>query len=379
MTTTHEAPAPGAIRSLIPARIDRLPWSPFHTRMVIALGVAWILDGLEITVASAVADVLTEPDDAAACPRPRPALIATVYLLGEVVGALFFGRLSDKLGRRKLFIITLAVYLVGSGLTALTLGNGAGLARLPVRHPVHRRHGHRRRVRGDQLRDRRADPRPVPRPGRHRGQRHLLGRRDHRHAGHATSSSTSLSAERRLAARLPARPGAGPGDLWSSAGTCRRARAGRSCTAARQEAEETIDYIEHEVEQRRRELPPVRREQGHRDQADRAHRLPRAGPGAVQGVPEAVGARRDADDHPVVPLQRDLLHLHAGAEATSTASPATTAPLFLIAFAVGNLAGPLTLGHLFDTIGRKKMIAGTYILSGRAAGDHARCCSRPAC
>jgi len=51
----------GVIRSLIPARIDRLPWSPFHTRMVIALGVAWILDGLEITVASAVADTLTEP------------------------------------------------------------------------------------------------------------------------------------------------------------------------------------------------------------------------------------------------------------------------------------------------------------------------------
>ena len=61
MTTTHEAsaPTPGAIRSLIPARIDRLPWSPFHTRMVIALGVAWILDGLEITVASAVVATLT--------------------------------------------------------------------------------------------------------------------------------------------------------------------------------------------------------------------------------------------------------------------------------------------------------------------------------
>ena len=50
------------IRSLIPARIDRLPWSPFHTRMVVALGVAWILDGLEITVASAVADTLTQPE-----------------------------------------------------------------------------------------------------------------------------------------------------------------------------------------------------------------------------------------------------------------------------------------------------------------------------
>ena len=62
MATTQEASAPGVIRSLIPARIDRLPWSPFHTRMVIALGVAWILDGLEITVASAVVDKLTEAD-----------------------------------------------------------------------------------------------------------------------------------------------------------------------------------------------------------------------------------------------------------------------------------------------------------------------------
>ena len=62
MTTTNEAPAPGAIRSLIPARIDRLPWSPFHTRMVVALGVAWILDGLEITVASSVVEVLTQPE-----------------------------------------------------------------------------------------------------------------------------------------------------------------------------------------------------------------------------------------------------------------------------------------------------------------------------
>ena len=73
MTTTHEAsaPAPGAIRSLIPARIDRLPWSPFHTRMVIALGVAWILDGLEITVASAIAETLTEPTTARPVARPR--------------------------------------------------------------------------------------------------------------------------------------------------------------------------------------------------------------------------------------------------------------------------------------------------------------------
>src|SRR5688572_7925957 len=100
MSTTHEAsaPAPGAIRSLIPARIDRLPWSPFHTRMVAALGTAWILDGLEITVASAVVGTLTS-EDTLALSGTKVGLLATVYLLGEVFGALFFGHLSDRLGR----------------------------------------------------------------------------------------------------------------------------------------------------------------------------------------------------------------------------------------------------------------------------------------
>jgi MFS family permease len=111
------------VRSLIPARLDRLPWSSFHTRIILALGVAWLLDGLEITVASAVAETLTEPDTLGLS-SATVGLAATVYLLGEVVGALFFGRLSDRLGRRKLFMITLGVYLGGSGLTAFTLGSG---------------------------------------------------------------------------------------------------------------------------------------------------------------------------------------------------------------------------------------------------------------
>ena len=122
---TTSAPTPGVVRSLIPARIDRLPWSSFHTRMVVALGVAWILDGLEITVASSVTDVLTHPETLALS-STAAGLVASVYLAGEVVGALFFGRLSDKLGRRNLFMITLGVYLIGSGLTALTLGNTPG-------------------------------------------------------------------------------------------------------------------------------------------------------------------------------------------------------------------------------------------------------------
>src|SRR5438270_5990090 len=115
--------SPARIRTLIPARIDRLPWSRFHTRFVVALGVAWVLDGLEITVASAVAGVLSTKQTLGMSSTAVGA-IASVYLAGEVVGALGFGRLSDKLGRRNLFMVTLGVYLVGSGLTALTMGSG---------------------------------------------------------------------------------------------------------------------------------------------------------------------------------------------------------------------------------------------------------------
>jgi MFS family permease len=124
MTATPETASPG-IRSLIPARIDRLPWSRFHTRLVVALGVAWVLDGLEITIASNVGPTLTQ-SSTLHMSASAVADIATWYLIGEVIGALFFGQLSDKLGRKNLFLVTLAVYLVGSGLTALTPKGGTG-------------------------------------------------------------------------------------------------------------------------------------------------------------------------------------------------------------------------------------------------------------
>src|SRR5947209_4708210 len=114
-----------AIRSTIPARLDRLRWSPFHTRMVIGLGVAWILDGLEITVASSIVGVLTQ-GNTLHLTTAQAAAIGSVYLIGEVLGALLFGKLADKLGRRSLFMVTLGVYLLGSGLTAFTLGTGTG-------------------------------------------------------------------------------------------------------------------------------------------------------------------------------------------------------------------------------------------------------------
>src|SRR3984885_14310411 len=126
MVTSSQPARSGTIRSLIPARIDRLAWSRFHTRLVIALGVAWVLDGLEITIAANVGPDLTDKA-ALGLSASSVADIATWYLIGEVIGALFFGQLSDKLGRRNLFMITLSVYLVGSGLTALTMAGSGGV------------------------------------------------------------------------------------------------------------------------------------------------------------------------------------------------------------------------------------------------------------
>src|SRR6478735_4367439 len=97
----------GVIRSLVPARMDRLPWSAFHWRVVIALGITWILEGVEIGLASAIGGILSNPAYKGGTLHIDAAMVGyagTVYLIGEVIGALYFGRQADKLGRRRLFI-----------------------------------------------------------------------------------------------------------------------------------------------------------------------------------------------------------------------------------------------------------------------------------
>ncbi|MFN3351734.1 MFS transporter, partial [Pseudorhodoplanes sp.] len=103
----------------IPARLDRLPWSRFHTLVVAALGITWIFDGLEVTLAGALAGALRE-SPVLKFSSTDIGIVGSAYLAGAVIGALFFGWLTDRFGRKKLFFITVAVYLVATAATAFT-------------------------------------------------------------------------------------------------------------------------------------------------------------------------------------------------------------------------------------------------------------------
>ena len=109
----------GIVETDIPARLDRLPWARFHTLVVVALGITWILDGLEVTVAGAISGALKD-SPTLRFTNTDVGLAASAYLAGAVLGALFFGWLTDRYGRKKLFFITLAVYMTATLATALS-------------------------------------------------------------------------------------------------------------------------------------------------------------------------------------------------------------------------------------------------------------------
>ncbi|MFF0761734.1 MFS transporter [Streptomyces sp. NPDC003328] len=115
------APRPGTVTSAIPARLDRLPWSRWHWTIVIGLGTVWILDGLEVTVVGNIAGRLSEPGSGLPISSGQvTGIAAALYVAGACSGALFWGRLTDRYGRKNLFMITLAVYLAATALTAVS-------------------------------------------------------------------------------------------------------------------------------------------------------------------------------------------------------------------------------------------------------------------
>ncbi|MEW1866154.1 MFS transporter [Streptomyces sp. NBC_00669] len=124
MATSAPDPSPTdgpTITTDVPARLDRLPWSRWHWMIVIGLGTVWILDGLEVTIVGNIAGRLSEPGSGLSVTSSEiTGLAAALYVTGACVGALFFGWLTDRFGRRKLFMVTLAVYLGATAMTALS-------------------------------------------------------------------------------------------------------------------------------------------------------------------------------------------------------------------------------------------------------------------
>jgi MFS family permease len=356
MTQTQEAPA---IRSLIPARIDRLPWSRFHTRMVMALGVAWILDGLEITIAANVGPDLTQKTTLHMS-AGGVADIATWYLIGEIIGALFFGQLSDKLGRRNLFMVTLGVYLVGSGLTAATPVGGHWFLFLYATRIIAGSG-----IGGEYAAINSAIDEMIP--AKYRGTVDLAVNGTY-WAGAILGTVVTLWVLNNVAPDLGWRYAYLVGPVLALIIIYVRRNLPESprwqIMHGREEAAEaSIAEIEADVERTKGALPPVDESQAIDIRPTEKIGYLRLLKVLFQHYPgrSVLGASLMITQS----FLYNAIFFTSGLvlEFFFKVSPTDTGYYFF-AFAAGNLLGPLTIGRLFDTIGRKKMISGTYIISG---------------
>lgn len=358
--STATRTTPDRYRSTIPARIDRLPWSGFHTRVVLALGVAWVLDGLEITVASAVAGVLGEKATLDMS-STFIGLVATVYLVGEVVGALVFGRLSDRLGRRNLFMVTLGVYMFGSGLTAATWN--ASLAAVLFLYATRFVAG--MGIGGEYAAINSAIDEMIP--ARYRGRVDVAVNGTY-WAGAIIGTLGELLLLNVWNPTIGWRVGFLIGPVLAVVILLVRRNLPESprwqiVHGQGERAEQSISSIEAQVSASGHEIAPVGENQaieiepsGRYGYLTLLRVLFRQYPSrAVLGASLMITQSF---------LYNAIFFTYTLVLTKFYDVNASSAPWFLIAFAVGNLAGPLTIGRFFDTWGRKSMIAGTYILSG---------------
>ncbi|HYK26917.1 MAG TPA: MFS transporter [Streptosporangiaceae bacterium] len=362
MATTQQQAAShgaGAIRSLIPARIDRLPWSKFHTRLVIALGVAWVLDGLEITIASNVGPDLTEKT-ALHLSASSVADIATWYLIGEVIGALFFGQLSDKLGRRNLFMVTLGVYLIGSGLTAITPAGGKWFIFLYATRVIAGTG-----IGGEYAAINSAIDEMIP--ARFRGRVDLAVNGTY-WAGAFIGTLVTLFLLNNLAPNTSWRLAYAVGPALALVIIIVRRGLPESprwqiMHGRENKAEASIAEIEDHVKATKGELPPPSEDQAIEIRPTDSigflaltrvlftHYPKRAIYGAVLMITQSFLYNAIFFTYGLV------LEFFFHVKTTSTG-------YYFLAFAAGNLLGPFILGPLFDSIGRRKMISSTYLIAG---------------
>ncbi len=337
----------------IPARLDRLPWSRFHWLVLLGLGTVWVLDGLEVTIVGVIGPRLTSEAGGLNLTDSEVGLAAGIYVLGACIGALFFGHLTDRYGRKKLFLATLALYLAATVATAFSFepwyfflcrfftGAGIGGEYAAINSAI------------DELI-----------PARLRGRIDLI-----------INGSYWLGTIFGALVAIPLlNPEVLPEDLGWRLLFGLGAILGIGILLIRrlvpesprwlfihgkdEEAEKIVTGIERSVHQ---DLPKVDQritvnQRDHTPLSEVAVTLVKRYPRrTVVGLSLFVGQAF---------LYNSIFFTYALVLATFFGVPDGSTPWYLIPIAIGNFLGPLLLGHFFDSIGRRPLIAGTYVLSG---------------
>jgi MFS family permease len=350
-TKASDIVPPGIVETDVPARLDRLPWTRFHTLVVVALGVTWLLDGLEVTLAGSVAGALRS-SPVLAMSDVEVGLSASCYVAGAVLGALVFGWLADRYGRKRLFNVTLGVYLVATALTAFAWDfasfalfrflTGAGIG-------------------GEYTAINSAIQELIP--ARYRGRVDL-----------AINGSFWIGAALgAVGALVLLSPGLLPPDMGWRAAFGIGAALGLVIVYLRRylpesprwlmthgrlaEAERIVAVVEAQAGPGDTSAPPrIRLQRRHVGLADVARTLVRRYPArSVLGVVLMASQAF---------FYNAIFFTYALVLGRFFGVPDHRVGLYILPFAVGNFLGPLLLGRWFDVVGRKPMIVFTYAASG---------------
>jgi len=345
------------VETAIPARMDRLPWSRWHWMVIIGLGTVWILDGLSVTIVGAIGGRLVEKGSGLNLSPSEVGWAGSAYIVGACAGALYFGRLADRIGRKKLFMLTLVIFMAGTVLTAFSMnfwwfiacrvitGAGVGGEYSAIHSAV------------DELI-----------PARVRGAVDLI-------IGGSFWIGTILGS---LASLLLLDKSLFPTDVGWRISFGLAAVMGFAILLVRRNVPESPRWLflhgqEEEAERVTTEIEQqvVASTGQELIEPRRTIRVKQREPMGILEIAKVVFKlypKRTFVGFALFTgqafLYNAIFFTYALVLTKIYGVNDSSVGLYLLPFAVGNFAGPLLLGRLFDTVGRKPMISGTYVLSG---------------